>query len=125
MEKIIKGRFGSESEHGKGSKKWAKLMPGTVIERAKLGYGPRPVLQQTGVLMEGAIEAVAGTFKFAGVVWNVSDVNVEYAEYVQEGTEKMVARKFFDPPTEKEMKPVISRAIALIKKKLRDKAKGK
>jgi hypothetical protein len=116
MERIIERRFKAESEHGPGSRKWKQLRPSTVKRRGSA----HPILYETGEMFAGAVAAVADTFRFRGVrKWNVADVGVEYAEYHQTGTDRMPARRFFDAPNEKELKPVVSRARDLVRAEIR------
>ncbi len=77
-------------------------------------------MTDTGVLREAARGTVAGTFSLTdSIVWNIGDVPVEYAEYLQDGTDRMVARPFFNDPNAKELKPVFRRVDQLFKEELR------
>ena len=118
MEEIVRNRFKAEAEHGPGSRRWRPLKAGYAAWRIKHGYGARPILKVTGVLKEGAIATARNTFSFKGVKWDVDDVPVSYAPYVQG------ARKYFDPPTQKEMKPTMERVRALVRAELRRMARG-
>lgn len=115
MERIIERRFASEREHGPGSARWARLSRSTIARRGSA----HPILQDTGVLKENAVQAVAGSFRFRGTKWSIGDVPVSYAEYIQRGTDKMPARRFFNNPSDRELKPVLARAGTLARAELR------
>jgi hypothetical protein len=125
MQKIIDRRFYRQAERTDGSRPWLALAKSTVKERIRLGFGgTRPILRRTGALYGGAREAVARSFSFRGVKFDINKVDVDYAQYHQEGTPKMPARKFMNNPTSDELKPAMKRARELIRLRQRKKMRA-
>lgn len=115
MEKIIEARFRSQAEHGPGSHKWARLAKSTIKRK-----GFNRILVDTKEMFFGALQAVSGTYRFGQIPrWSVDKIGVDYAEYHQTGTDRMPARPFFNPPNEKEMRPVERRALQIIRQEIR------
>ncbi len=119
MQKIVEQRFKAEAARADGSQKWKSLRPATIKRRVRQGFGARPILQNTGRLKEGAKRAVANSFKFRGINWDVGMVGVEYAEYHQNGAGKIPRRAFLNKPNAAELEPVLKRAREVARKELR------
>jgi phage virion morphogenesis protein len=68
--------------------KWKPLKPSTILERIRLGFGPRPILYRTGHLFR-SIQLHADGPKSRAI-----STDVEYASFLQNGSSNMPARPF-------------------------------
>lgn len=105
MQKIIEGRFRSQSARSYGARRWAALKPSTIAARRRMGYGAGPILKRTASLKEAAKAAVAGTYRMAhsSIRWQLSKVRVPYGKYHQLGGGRLRPRPFFFQPDNSEL----------------------
>lgn len=107
MENLIRLRFLQERTNVDGGSQWAA--------RKEQGDG-HPVLRDTGKLLQSAVNAVKNTFRLGRPIrWNIARV-ISYGVYHQQGTDRMVARKFFNDPTMQELKAAYDFCVAFMRK---------
>ena len=120
MQNIILQRFQMQAARTTGARPWRQLKPGTIKGRTKAGYGPGPILQQEGTLLDNSMTAVADTFKmnYDEIEWpDIDDIGLPYAAAQNYGSpdRNLPARPFFLKPSREEMAPiyVIARRLLL------------
>lgn len=82
---------------------WAPLSPKTITERLRKGFGASPILYRTGRLFNSIQLARDGEFS------RVIKTDVEYASYLQSGSENMPARPFLGVSNDDV--PLVSRLV--------------
>jgi len=122
MQRIVEERFRRESTRSKGGLKWAPLAPSTVKRRGSA----HPILRDSGQMKDMAWGAAAGTYRcdHDKMSWDVEDVGVEYAKWVEHGTPRMPPRHFFLTPNDPELEKADALAAKAIMAELNRLARG-
>ena len=97
MERIIDARWRAQAERGDGAGAW---------KPKKVPNGKPILVGKTGDLKRAAKEATRGSYRIGRnkTRFSLLHMAVHYGIYIQQGTDRMVARRFLSNPTEKELK---------------------
>lgn len=110
MENIIRLRFLGETSRSTGGQKW----------KGRTRNYPWPTLRKTSRMFQDAVRAVKGTYSITKKVrFRLNRIGAYYARFHQYGTPRMPARKFFNDPTNAELRPADKLAILLMKRMLK------